>query len=470
MRILVALANYGVPKNDHVHRLIETYRGFDRHEVDIVILSNIPKDFGPDIEVRVGLPSGNPWSLPFAHRPLFAERQDDYDLFIYSEDDTLILERHVDAFLAAEAVLPPDHIAGFMRHEIDETGAWHYSTVHAAYHWDPASVIEAGGEVYASFTNEHSAAYILTREKLKRCIASGGFLIGPHEGRYDMLCSAATDPYTRCGLHKVVNVSRLEDFSLHHLPNKYIGRIGLPKAEMDLQLARLRQVPGRPSLRASLLDGRVRRVASGRYDRSYFTPQVPSVVRAMPDGETRVLSIGCDMGRIEADLIAAGHVVEAVPLDHVIAASARHRGVEILDVDLDSPAEALAPGRYDVLLMNFCLPYLPDPVKTLQAYAPALAPGGAVLVPFWNWSAIPERRRRREEAEKNGPSELGDFAATGIHRTDARVVRGWLEAAGFRVRATEYDVPARHARIARATLHLFDRLIAVTGTIRAGQG
>lgn len=470
MRILVALANYGVPKNDYLRRLIEAYRGYVRHSVDIVVLSNIEKDLGPGIEVRVGLPIENPWSLPFAHRPLFAERQDEYDLFIYSEDDTLILERHVDAYLDAEAVLPADHVAGFMRHEIDDTGAWHYSTVHAAYHWDPASALVAGGEVYASFTNEHAAAYILTREKLKRCIASGGFLVPPHEGRYDMLCSAATDPYTRCGLHKVVNVSRLEDFSLHHMPNKYIGRIGLPKAEMDLQLARLREVIEKPCLRDSLLDGRVRRVESGRYDRSYFTPAVPSVPRAMPDGPARVLSVGCDMGRIEADLIAQGHEVEAVPLDHVIAASALGRGVRVLELDLGNPTAGLAVGRYDVLLMNFCLPYMPDPVKTLRAYGPALRPGGAVLVPFWNWSALPERRRRREEVAINGPSVVGDFALTGIHRTDPGIVRGWLEAAGYRVRATEYDVPDRHAGLSRASLHLFDRLLAVTGTMRAGSG
>lgn len=467
MRILVAIANYGTSNTSFVQTLIDTYRGYRHHRADIVILSNVPKDFGPDVEVAVGLPNSDPWSLPFAHRRIFADRQDLYDLFIYSEDDTLILESHIDDFLAAEAVLPEDHIAGFMRHEIDAEGGWHYSTVHAAYHWDPGSVITAGDEVFASFTNEHSAAFILTRKKLRRCIASGGFLVAPHAGRYDMLCSAATDPYTRCGFTKVVNVSRLSDFSLHHLPNKYIGRIGLPKAEMDLQLRKLCQIPAHPCLAASLIDGTARVSHSGRYDRSYYTPEVPSVPRAMPEGPCRVLSVGCDMGRIEASLIAAGHEVDAIPLDHVIAEAARYRGVNVLEADLNRPTAAVGAGRYDVLLMNFVLPYLPDPAAWLRDFAPALKPGGSALVVYWNWAAASERRKRREEARRAGPLSIGDYDKSGLHRTDFGIVRRWLAEAGFRVETSVYDVPERGRRLSRLSLGMLDSRMAVTGTVRA---
>jgi len=466
VKVLVAIANYGASKGQHVQTLIDTYQGFERHDADIVILSNVEKDFGPGVEVAVGLPIANPWSLPFAHRQIFADRQDDYDLFIYSEDDTLILEDHLGRYLAADEVLPEDHIAGFMRHEIDSDGAWHYSTVHAAYHWDPASVLVAGGETYANFTNVHSAAYILSRGKLKRCIASGGFLVPPHEGRYDMLCSAATDPYTRCGLKKAINVDRLAEFSLHHLPNKYIGRIGLPRAEMDLQLETLRAIPNTPRLRKSLLEGEARVSHSGRYDRSYFTPEVSSVLPAMPGRRCKVLSVGCDMGRTEAALLALGHEVEAIPLDHVVAQSARARGVTILDADLDDPAAGLPRGHYDVLLMNFCLPYIRDPAEYLRAFAPVLAEGGQVVVPYWNWAARSERRKRQAEEAVAGPLSVGDFDRSGIHRTDPRIVRGWLKEAGYRVEASHFDVPARGERFSKLSLGLIDRHIAVTGAMR----
>ena len=57
-----------------------------------------------------------------------------------------------------------------------------------------------------------------------------------------MLCSAATDPYTRCGLTKVINISRIDDFLLPHLPNKYVGIMGTTIPTFLTQIEALKQV------------------------------------------------------------------------------------------------------------------------------------------------------------------------------------------------------------------------------------
>ncbi len=108
------------------------------------------------------------------------------------------------------------------------------------------------GETYAQFTNAHSACYILTRDQLRRAIASGGFMTEPYEAEYDMLCSAATDPYTRCGFTKVVNISRLEDSLLPHLPNKYVGVMGTELSIFQQQIEALKQIAAgtRPAVNA----------------------------------------------------------------------------------------------------------------------------------------------------------------------------------------------------------------------------
>ena len=137
------------------------------YQTDIVVLSNIPKELGPGIEVKVGLPSKNPWSLPFAHKKLFAERANDYDLFIYSEDDTLITENNIKAFLDVTRILPEHEIAGFLRYEFDTLGKKYYSTVHSHFHWIPGSVKRIGDYSFARFTNDHSACYLLTREAIE---------------------------------------------------------------------------------------------------------------------------------------------------------------------------------------------------------------------------------------------------------------------------------------------------------------
>ncbi len=228
LKILVAIASYGTGNDGYLSRLVDEYHKMP-YDVHIVVLSNVQKNLSPDIEVLVGLPTKNPRSLPFGHKPVLAQRLEQYDLFIYSEDDTLITERNIKAFLRATALLPENEVAGFIRSEIGASGKLFISTAHGHFHWRQNSVRSIGDSTFAEFTNQHSGCFILTRDQLRRAIASGGFLVGPHEGRYQLLETAATDPYTQCGMEKVICISELEDFVIPHLPNKYAGTLGVEK-------------------------------------------------------------------------------------------------------------------------------------------------------------------------------------------------------------------------------------------------
>src|SRR5947209_4374656 len=116
LKILVVVANYGTGNDQYLYKLLREYRSMP-YSLDIVVTSNIQKQFGSDVDVVVGLPTKDPRSLPFAHRRLFADRVGKYDLFIYSEDDTLITRTNIEAFLAATAVLPAREVPGFLRVE-----------------------------------------------------------------------------------------------------------------------------------------------------------------------------------------------------------------------------------------------------------------------------------------------------------------------------------------------------------------
>src|SRR2546429_4913221 len=117
MKILTVISNYGTSNNDALKEVFRELRSMT-YDVDIVVLSDIPKDFGPDIRVKVGLPTKDPWTLPFAHKEVFAENLNDYDLFLYNEDDIRITEAHINAFVEATKILNDDEIAGFMRFEL----------------------------------------------------------------------------------------------------------------------------------------------------------------------------------------------------------------------------------------------------------------------------------------------------------------------------------------------------------------
>jgi hypothetical protein len=98
-RKLVAIASYGTSNESYLQKLLHEYRSMP-FDVDVVVISNIEKKLGLDVGCIAGLPTKNPWSLPFAYKALFAERRNRYDLFIYSEDNILITEKNIRAFLA----------------------------------------------------------------------------------------------------------------------------------------------------------------------------------------------------------------------------------------------------------------------------------------------------------------------------------------------------------------------------------
>jgi hypothetical protein len=238
VKILVAIANYGPYRFGYLDKVLKTFQRM-RDEVDVVIHSDRPKVVPPGVRLVVGLPTSDPYSLPFAHKQLFAEQQDRYDLFVYTEDDILIEEHNLAAFLDATRVLPEDEITGFFRFEHDDEGRIFFVDAHAHYDWIPNSVQWYGGYTFAAFSNEHSGCYVLTQAQLKAAVRSGGYLVPPHATWYEMRESAATDPYTQCGLTKRLCLSHFDAFLVHHLPNTYVGRVGMEEARFRGELARL---------------------------------------------------------------------------------------------------------------------------------------------------------------------------------------------------------------------------------------
>lgn len=459
-RVLVAIANHGTKNRHFLDRLLKAYRSMRGYVVDIVVLSNIPKDLGADIEVRVGLPDPDPWSLPFAHKALFADRCDDYDLFIYSEDDTLMEEKNIDAFVEETRVLPDDEIAGFMRYEVDPGGRRYFSSIHSHYHWDTRSVVRRGGSVFAYHTNEHAACFILTRAQLKRAIASGGFLLPPRKGRYDMLVTAATDPYTVCGMRKMVCISRFDDFCLHHLPNVYCGKLGLEEKPGRLMIAKLmtygeqgQNHPVGPLFQAYPLRD------SDPWNKAYHERVREDVLRAVPEAARRVLSVGCGSAANESLLMARGLEVTAIPLDPVIATIGEADGIEMLPADFDLAASLLEGRHFDCIMMLDILQQLDDPVAVIRKYREFLADDGVFLasVPNWNYCGI---LRKRFTAK--GRESLVCRATPhtrGVHRTTRRLVAGWFRRAGCRVIRHHGTPGARYRGLSKTCLGLADSLL-----------
>jgi len=421
--------------------------------VDIVVLSNVPKALGPGVEVVVLAPKGDPWTFPFAHKNVLADRLNEYDLFLYSEDDTLITERNLQAFLKATELLPDDELAGFLRSEVTPDGEMYYSTVHGHFHWDASSVTHRHGHTFASFTNAHSACYVLTRKQLGRAVQSGGFLVEPHEGHYDLMATAATDPYTQCGFRKMVCISHIEDFTLPHLPNKYLGKqgMGLRRDEFVRQVRALLDIDSDRRPCSKLFEPETRAPLAA-WSKSYYESANAEMASLIPKGARSVLSLGCGWGATESYLVKRGLRVVGVPMDSVIAACAESKGVEIVFGDFESARRELSGQSFDCILLSNVLHLLADPTAVLSAFAGLLSASGVVIASVPNLGQLAVwLGRLRGKSQYAG---LDGYEKTGLHLTSAGLLRKWFKRSDLRVSRTTKVVPQRRRALNRWTAGL----------------
>lgn len=420
LRILVVIASYGSQNDSYLRRVLDEYRSMP-HRIQLVVVSNIRKDLGPDVDVRVGLPSRNPYSLPFAHKQILANQIADHDLFVYSEDDILITAENIEAFLEQANVLPPHQIPGFLRIEERPDHQIQYCDIHGSAYWDPRSVTMIDGRVFAYLSNEHAACYILTAQQLKLAVDSGKFLVPPYAGRYNMLETAATDPYTRCGLRKLICISEIERSSVHHLPNKYIDRFGLPLCDLKLQLEELRRIVPTDYLPLIQMEPRLR---GGRCLRDHYESARAEILSLMSGSVHSVLSLGC--GQTEIALAHRGIRVLAIPVEPAGTAVAASKGVEVVKGDLQTATEKLKGQRFDCLLLTNVLHLVKEPMRVLRALLPFIKDGGTVIAISPNIGRI--RVLRSWILWGEGATA---YRNAGIHLTTPSVVREWLRASGL---------------------------------------
>lgn len=430
-RVLVAIASYGVGNDHYLRRLVDQYASMS-FETDILIVSNIEKKDFPNALTLVGMPNKKPWSLPFSHKKLFVDTADHYDLFVYSEDDILITEENLRAFLGVTSVLREDEIVGFFRFEKGADGAVNYPDVHWRYHWDPDSVRKRKNYTLAHFTNEHSACYALTRAQLLKAINTGGFDVDPHDGKYDLLCTAATDPYTQCGFTKLIPISHISDFTVHHLSNKYVGRVGVDEPELRRQIGALMEIEraGKPPRRLLTAETRL---PDGIYSKDYYELATPEVMALIPKSARSILSIGCGCGAIEIALAESGLSVTAVPLDAVISLGASEFGVEMSDADFRSAREQLEGRRFDAMLMLNVLHLTPDPGEVLASFSALLSTAAPIIIQSPNMSNLPAIWRQIRDRRIETPRS---FAASGTHFSSRRALKKWCGNAGLSIERT----------------------------------
>lgn len=222
MDILAVLVNYGTEQLNYLQQVVSELKSFKKYNVTVVVHSNIPLDKIIGIDQTVVLQLDNYQLLPMTCRQMIDREADNFDLFIWSENDHLWKEHHVNRYLEYVNILPENRIAGLIQYEEDQTGRY-YPAYHAHYDWDYNSVEEYGGKKFAHFTNVHQASFILTKEQLTKIKSEKDFTQFFSNDHYSVKCKTNTDIYQYAGMKKVICISDFEDNLIHHLPNVYIN-------------------------------------------------------------------------------------------------------------------------------------------------------------------------------------------------------------------------------------------------------
>jgi SAM-dependent methyltransferase len=398
LSVLVAIASYGTGQDHFLEKVISEFRKLEM-DCRIVVLSNLDKPVPGGAEVLVGLPSKDTYSLPFAHRALFIKHASDYDLFIYTEDDTPITPANVRAFLEVQQQLPEDHMAGFVRSETYPEGGRCIVSVNHYFRWLPDTVITRSPHRFAQFSNHHSGCFIVTRAQLARAIASGGFTVEPRAERYGMLETAASDIHTQCGLTRVICLTRIEDFIVPHLANKYFRNMGMPEAAFVEHVGAVARVGDRGAWTTSLFEPETR--APGfRWSKNLYRAGGEKLLGLVPAAARRVLSIGATTGQDEAALAERGMDVHVVPLDAVFGGVLAGRGFTVHEGPLMDTMAKLAGAEFDVVLVADALHLLPAPLDWLRAASKTLTANGEIVgsvsnTSSWLWPLRDWRRGRK---------------------------------------------------------------------------
>ena len=429
LRVLIAIVSFGEKNIQFLKQIIHDYHVM-QPDADLVVFSDKPKKLGDKVKVITGLPAQNPWSLPFAHKTCFAENLERYDLFIYSEDDIGVTEVNIQAILDITPQLEAEEIAGYLRYEIGPNGTKFLPDVHDSFYWKPESVRQRETCIIAEFTNEHAGFYILTQAQLRRAIASGGFLQQAHEGRYGLPESAATDPYTSCGFRKVVCISALDDFLVHHMSNRYAGQVGLMFDSFKDQVKTLMHINA-GNHPASTLCTAESKFLHCKWSKSRYEKPNDNVLSLVTEDAKTVLSIGCGWGATESRLKQRGATVTALPLDSVIGASAAHLGIEMVYGTWEECLAKLIGRRFDCVHISNLLHLQPNPGFVLEQCAQFVTDGGTMVVVGPNFKRLPVLIRRA--LRRGDYRKLGSFDQSGISPCGPGSLAKYFRRAGFRL-------------------------------------
>src|SRR5580658_3604281 len=132
--------------------------------------------------------------------------------------------------------------------------------------------------------------------------------------------------------------------------------------------------------------GRAREVFAKR--NRYYGGQVQLLVKTLVMPGTRVLEVGCGLGDLIADLHGSKVCGIDFSAEAIRIARRRHPGLDLQVADVER--DPLPAGPFDVVILSDVLGHFDDVQHAMERIRTVLAPGGRIVVTYYNfvWEPI----------------------------------------------------------------------------------
>jgi hypothetical protein len=225
MKILSTLACYAGNSNPYVRLVVEELKKVS----DVVI-------FSPEI-INIEDTKTEIRSKELGHGLVFEPRQyildhlDEYDYFLYNEDDIFISKESLQFAIEVNENLIQHNIqynVGFLRYELENNipefvDLAPYNSVHLGGNGVTdiiRYITNIKNQYYFNAWNPHSGNFLLSREQVKLLHANGYFTTYPQATYCGILESGATG--FNDTVRKFTPVQDYKKLMVHHMSNKYI--------------------------------------------------------------------------------------------------------------------------------------------------------------------------------------------------------------------------------------------------------
>lgn len=221
--ILVSIVNYGKSQLTYLRRVVRELKSFEKYNVTVIVNSNININSISGID-RVNLIKLQDYQLlPMTCRGVISTNEDKFDYFIYTENDHLWKESHVDKFKEYYEIIPENRLTGLIQYE-RYNGDKFFPAFHEQYGWDYSSIEVHADKLFITPMNVHQASFIINNSQLKKIKKTHDFTSFLSDDHYSVKCKTNTDIFQYAGFKKLICISDFDDNIIQHLPNIVLDR------------------------------------------------------------------------------------------------------------------------------------------------------------------------------------------------------------------------------------------------------